>query len=86
MVYIANIVVYSRTILEHLQQVFTRLHRAGLIVSLKKCNFIKNSLSFLGHIVTHEGVKTDPAKVSAVELFPIPQSIKDVQRFLGLAS
>ncbi len=88
MVYIDDIVVYSKNIsehLQHLQQVVTCLHRAGLTLNLKKCNFIQKSLSFLGHIVTQEGVKTDPAKVSAVESFPIPQSIKDVQRFLGLA-
>lgn len=42
-------------------------------------------MTFLGHIVSAEGIKTDPAKVAAVQDFPTPQSIKDVQRFLGLA-
>lgn len=88
MVYIDDIVVYSKTMaehLQHLQQVFTCLHKAGLTLNLKKCNFIQRSLAFLGHIVSDEGVKTDPSKVSAVNSFPIPQSIKDIQRFLGLA-
>ncbi len=88
MVYIDDIVIYSKTMAEHLQhlhQVFTCLHKAGLTLNLKKCNFIQRSLAFLGHIVSDEGIKTDPAKISAVKSFPVPQSIKDVQRFLGLA-
>ncbi|GAA6081418.1 protein turtle homolog B-like, partial [Tachysurus ichikawai] len=54
-------------------------------VSLSTYNFIQKFLMFLGHVVSSEGIKTDPAKVSAVSSFPIPQSLKDVQRFLGLA-
>lgn len=88
MVYIDDIVIYSRTISEHLQhlrKVFACLYKAGLSLNLKKCNFIQKSLSFLGHIITSEGVETDAAKVSAVELFPIPETLKEVQRFLGMA-
>lgn len=87
MVYIDDIVVYSSNNehFQHLQQEFACLHKEGLTLNLKKCNFIQHSLSFLGHTVTPEGVKTDPAKVPAIESFPVPQNIKDVQRFLGLA-
>jgi len=87
MVYIDDIVVYSKTMAEHLQylnQVFTWLYKAGLTLDLKKCNFIKRSLAFLGHIVFDEGVKKDPSKVFVFNTFFISQSIKDVQRFLGL--
>lgn len=38
----------------------------------------------MGHVIS-EGVKTDPSKVSAVGDFPVPQSLKDLQRFIGLA-
>lgn len=71
--------------LQHLNQVFKCLQDAGLTLNLKKCNFIQRELTFLGHIVSAEGVKTDPAKIAGVQDFPTPQSIKDVQRFLGLA-
>ncbi|GAA6104764.1 protein turtle homolog B-like [Tachysurus ichikawai] len=88
MVYIDDGVVFSKNKqdhLQHLQQVFNCLHKAGLTLNLKKFNFIQKSLTFLGHVVSSEGIKTDPAKVSAVSSFPVPQSLKDVQRFLGLA-
>lgn len=88
MVYIDDAVVYSGSMLEHLQhvhQVFTCRHKARLTRNLKKCYFIQRSLAFISHIVSGDGVKTDPSKVSAVKSFPI-QSIKDVQRFLGLAA
>lgn len=87
MVYIDDAVVYSGSMLEHLQhvhQVFTCRHKARLTRNLKKCYFIQRSLAFISHIVSGDGVKTDPSKVSAVKSFPI-QSIKYVQRFLGLA-
>lgn len=87
MVYIDDAVVYSGSMLEHLQhvhQVFTCRHKARLTRNLKKCYFIQRSLAFISQIVSGDGVKTDPSKVSAVKSFPI-QSIKYVQRFLGLA-
>lgn len=88
MVYIDDVVVYSKNKqdhLQHLQQVFNCFHKAGLTLNLKKCNFIQKSLTFLGHVVSREGIKTDPTKVTAVSSFPIPQSLKEVQRFLGMA-
>lgn len=87
-VYIDDVVVYSRNETEHLQHlslVFKCFHEAGLTLNLKKCNFIQRALTFLGHVVSGEGIKTDPSKVAAVSEFPVPQSLKDVQRFLGLA-
>jgi len=40
---------------------------------------------FLGHVVSSDGIQTDPGKVEAVTKFPVPQCLKEVQRFLGLA-
>lgn len=83
MLYIDNIAVYFKSISEHLQhlhQVLACLHKAGLTLSLKKCNLIQKSLRFLCHIVS--GKKKS---VAAVKSFPVPQTSKDVQRFLGRA-
>ncbi len=87
-VYIDDVVVYSKSEEEHLvhlRAVFQCLSRAGLTLNLQKCNLMQKSLTFLGHVISAEGIKTDPAKVEAVANFPVPKSLKEVQRFLGLA-
>lgn len=86
--YIDNIVVYSKGENEHLlhlNQVFRCLHQAGLTLNLKKCNMMQRTLTFLGHVISGEGIKTDAAKIASVSQFPMPQFLKDVQHFLGLA-
>lgn len=88
LVYIDDVVVYSKNEEEHiydLTQVFHCLHNARLTLDLGKCNFMQRNITYLGHIISADGVKTDPNKVSAINNFPTPQSLKDVQRFLGLA-
>lgn len=88
LIYIDDVVVFSQNEKEHLQhlsQVFHCFHDAGLTLNLKKCNLIQRSLSFLGHIVSGEGIKTDPSKIAAVNSFPTPQSLKEVQRFFRVS-
>uniref|UniRef100_A0A3B1JJM2 Gypsy retrotransposon integrase-like protein 1 n=1 Tax=Astyanax mexicanus TaxID=7994 RepID=A0A3B1JJM2_ASTMX len=87
-VYINDIVVYSSTIeqhLGHLEEVFRCLHQAGLTLNLRKCNLLQRSLIFLGHVISGEGICTEPGKVEAIQAFPEPRSIKELQRFLGMA-
>lgn len=87
-VYIDDVVVYSKSEeehLAHLREIFQCLSRAGLTLNLQKCNVMQKSLKFLGHVISVEGIKTDPAKVEAAATFPAPKSLKEVQRFLGLA-
>lgn len=50
-----------------------------------KCAFGQQKIAYLGHVVSAEGVATDPSKIRAVENWPQPQNVKDVHRFLGLA-
>jgi len=63
--------------------VFTRLKDAGLKLSPKKCNLLQRPVSFLGHIVSEDGVSTDQEKITAVQNWPTP---KKVRSFLGLCS
>lgn len=87
-VYIDDIVVYSRDIHQHFQdlkKVFAALESAGLTLNLKKCKLVRKSLTFLGHVISEEGIKTEDSKVEAVRNFPTPKNVKDVERFLGLA-
>lgn len=87
-VYLDDIVIYSQNIqehIEHIKQLFDMLEAAGLTLNLSKCNLLQRSITFLGHVVSAEGVCTETAKVEAVQNFPVPTMLKEVQPFLGLA-
>lgn len=89
LVYLDDIVVYSKTAEEHiqrLQMVFERLRTAGLKLKPEKCVFLQKSVSFLGHVISEKGVATDPAKIEAVTSWPTPTSLTEVRAFTGLAS
>ena len=78
-VYLDDILVFGCTITEHnanLKQVFQRLQSAGLRLKMKKCHFAWEKVEYLGHIVSVEGMGTDPRKLAAVERYPVPQDIK----------
>ena len=71
--------------LERLEEVFKRLRGANLKLKPSKCELFKKEVRYLGHVVSSEGVSTDPEKVEAVKEWQSPTSQKDLQSFLGLA-
>lgn len=83
-----DILIYS-TILEdhivHLQQVLSLLEKDGWLLKLSKCSFAKQEISYLGHVISANGVATDPSKIQAIQTWPTPQDIKQLRSFLGLA-
>ena len=88
-VYLDDLNVYSTTFeqhLEHLRIVFERLKKAGLKLNPEKCFFAKKELTFLGYLISSEGIHTDPAKIDKVKNFPIPKNLTQLRGFLGLAS
>ena len=85
-VYLDDLIIYSKTIKEHfelLREVFRRLRNAGLKFNAKKCQFFRDSIKVLGHVVSAEGIACDEEKISAVRDWPVPMDIKQLQRFLG---
>ena len=52
---------------------------------LSKCEFWLNSVSFLGHVISKEGVQVDPKKVEAVSNWPRPTNVTEIRSFLGMA-
>ena len=71
--------------LAHLQEVFDRLHKAGLRLKTKKCRFLKPTVSYFANLVTSEGIQPDPEKTNQVIGYPAPTDINEVRSFLGLA-
>lgn len=71
--------------LDHLRLVFQLLSHDQWKIKLSKCSFAQRQISYLGHVISEQGVATDPAKVSAISQWPVPQSPKELRSFLGLA-
>ncbi len=72
--------------LQHLDQVFRWLCQANLKLKLAKCCLFRRQVAYLGHIVSEDGVTTDPSKVRKVQNWPVPSSLQEVRQFVGLAS
>ena len=71
--------------LDHLRAVFNALRDARLFGNLEKCTFCTDRVSFLGYVVTPQGIEVDQAKVEAIQGWPVPKTITQVRSFLGLA-
>ena len=87
MVYLDDILVFSKTFEEHsdnLREVFQRLQQAGLCLKPKKCSSIQHSVDYLGYIVPKEGTTTDPKKVNAILDFLVPRCKRSTIIFLVL--
>ena len=74
-----------QTHLLHLTQIFERLRAANIKLKLRKCEFAKASVNFLGHTVTRDGVHVDMSKVEKLQNMPVPATPTHVKSFLGLA-
>jgi len=86
-VYLDEVITFGETLQEHharLREVFQKLRQFNLIIDPDKCEFLKTELNYVGHVITSEGVKSDPEKIKAIKNFPIPKNTTDVKSFLGL--
>ncbi|XP_070032341.1 uncharacterized mitochondrial protein AtMg00860-like [Nicotiana tomentosiformis] len=70
---------------KHLRVVLVTLKDCQLYAIFSKCEFSLDSVAFLGHVVSSDGIKVDPKKIEVVQSFPIPTSAMEIQSFLGLA-
>ncbi|WVZ80549.1 hypothetical protein U9M48_028017 [Paspalum notatum var. saurae] len=87
-VFIDDILIYSKSEKEHeehLRIVLTRLREHKLYTKFSKCAFCLKEVSFLGHILSEKGVAVDPSKVEDVLNWKQPETITEIQSFLGLA-
>ncbi|KAK3575039.1 hypothetical protein QTP86_019784 [Hemibagrus guttatus] len=88
-VYIDDILLYSTSMEEHMLQVWevlARLQQHHLYVKLEKCEFHRSMVTFLGYVISHQGVEMDMVKVRVVTEWPAPSTVRELQRFLGFAN
>ena len=86
LVYLDDLVVFGATLEEHetrLLKVLDRLRDEGLKLSLDKCQFCQPSVTYVGHIISQDGVSTDPKKTEAVTTWPRPNTVTALRSFLG---
>lgn len=79
LVYLDDIIVFSKTFSDHLSHqriFFNRLRTAGFKLHPAKYSFAKREIRYLGHIVNCKGISLDPEKVTAIETYPVPVNLK----------
>lgn len=89
LVYLDDVIVFGKTFddeLNRLREVLQRMRAANLKLNPKKCNLFRREVCYLGHIVSADGVMTDPMKTKAVRDWPVPSTKKELRSFLGLCT
>lgn len=87
LVYLDDIIIYSTSLQEHIDRlklVFDRLRSSNFKVQMDKTEFLQKTVQFLGHVITPDGVKPNPDKITAIKNFPIPKTQTEIKSFLGL--
>ena len=82
-----DILVFGGDISEHdarLRAVLLRIRAAGITLNKAKCEFGKNEITFLGHVINQSGISADPEKLSAIKEMPPPANITELRRFMGV--
>lgn len=87
-VYMDDIVIYAKSLREHeikFERLMKRLRNANLKLQPDKCEFLRQEVAYLGHIICSNGVRPDPDKIRSIAEFPHPKNQKNIKQFLGLA-
>ena len=88
-VYLDDILVASKDAEQHKEDVETvvrKLAENGLKISPSKCEFFKDKIEFLGHVITPEGLKPQTNKVDSIRNFPLPTTVKGLRRYVGMVN
>jgi len=89
LIYLDDLIVFSKTFDEHLERldkVLSRLSEAGLKLKPSKCVLFKSEVSFLGHVVTEDGIKPQISKVECMQNWERPRDLTSLRSFLGFCS
>ena len=88
-IYLDDIIIFSKTPEEHisrLHKVFQKLDKTALHLKPSKCEFFKDRLEYLGHVVSSKGIETNPKKIAAILNWPWPRNITQIRSFLGFCN
>ena len=88
-VYVDDVTIFSSSLeehFEHLQTVLNAIRKAGLTLNRKKCDFMKQSIEYLGFIIGHNSIKPSQEKIKCIINYPTPKSKKELKSFLGLVN
>ena len=88
MVFVDDILIYSKTAEEHaelVEWVLRRLLEEGYVANPDKCEFFQREISFLGHVISERGIGVQQHKVKAINGWPLPRNKRDVRAFLGMS-
>jgi hypothetical protein len=86
LLYLDDVIVIGNDFDSHydrLKEVFDRLRAAGLKLKPTKCELLQPKVRYLGHVVSKDGVATDPLKIESVSKWPTPTNVAEVRSFLG---
>ena len=89
LVYLDDVIVFGQSFeqeLERLREVFERFRRAQLKLNPKKCHLFQKEVQYLGHVVSPNGIQTDPDKCASVRDWPVPADKMQLRSFLGLCT
>ena len=84
-----DVLVYGTNQMEHdarLRAVMKRLETAGVTLNSDKCEFGRDRVKFLGHLIDREGIRADPEKTSAILQMEAPTNVTELRRFLGMVN
>jgi hypothetical protein len=88
-VYLDDILIYNKTVAEHLKHLATvmqKLQQEKLLINMKNSSFMKTELIYLGFVISTNELRMDPDKVEVIKNWPSPRNIFEVRSFHGLAS
>ena len=84
LIYLDVIVIFSSTFEEHLERleaVFQRLQINNLKLKASKCELFKRECTYMGHVVSEQGIPTDPSKIETVRNWSVTRNVKEIRMF-----
>lgn len=89
LIYLDDLIVYGNSLQDHnknLVKVFERLRTVNLKLNPNKCDFLKQEILYLGHVISSNGVLPDNSKIEALQNYPTPKNGEEVKRFVAFAN